>query len=906
MSKVSDSAQPSYTYRFSDVEFNEAAWSLTVAGARVDAEQRPLRLLSALLAQVDEVVTKAELLSQVWDDRPTVDNVLANAVTKLRKALGESAAERIITHPRIGYRLTGPVERLVSGRKLASAFELRKDTPIHGRENYLLRRQLSAAPGREVWRAEHAKTGEPRVFKFAADGSGLASIKREVTLYRLLRNSYADQAQVVTIHDWNFAEAPFFIECDYIGRDLVSWAAQDNQLKQAPLSERVEIALAIIDTLADVHQAGILHKDLKPTNVLVREASATQSRAFLLADFGVGRLLGRDALDAYGLTPLGLTLDDETSGATPNYQAPELARGQAPSVRSDVYALGILVYQILRGDVETPLTANWRETLDDADYGTFLQADIAAATKEDPSERLANAEALGERLRKLAARREAQDRVREEQARQRLAQQTLDRARTRRPWVAAASLFLVTGMAVSSVFAWRADQARLDAQREARSATAAREFLQELISSADPRTPGLTQEVSVKVALERAASLVQERFEDDLATQADLSVTLANVFSGISDFSAEISARRQAVELFTQINGSANPITLNAQLDLADAFIRNSQLNQAASVLDEVTDYQNKQAETFTTLHVRTHRVRGTLQLHQLDLQGAVNSLESAVKIAERTGLGSEKESIVIRHDLAQALSRLGKHDRAIEILAMLLDPQAPHTQALSDWRRADLLLAQGAAHVFALRNEEALKILDQARIAMVDIFGSDSRKVGDVYGMLGNAHSGLGDWEAASHWLNQARALTCKNNGEDHSQCLSMTANSGIALIELGDFLNAEAQVRKVRNAFLNRAGAEHPAVLVLNYQLARALLALNQLAEVAELIATLRPDAMESAAPGNHWATRVKALRGRYQIRAGQTQTGQQLLTSAIEEMHKLSFPKAFVSRHEQDLAF
>lgn len=101
-----------HRYRFANVEFDEARHCLRVDGQPVDLEPRPRQLLLTLLRHADQALTKEELLRQVWGNRPTVDNVLPSAVRKLRHALGQEAATRIVTLPRIGYRLDGPVARL--------------------------------------------------------------------------------------------------------------------------------------------------------------------------------------------------------------------------------------------------------------------------------------------------------------------------------------------------------------------------------------------------------------------------------------------------------------------------------------------------------------------------------------------------------------------------------------------------------------------------------------------------------------------------------------------------------------------------------------------------------------------------------------------------------------------------
>ena len=111
------SEPPLYRYRFDAVEFDETRFELVVGGLPVELEHKPLQVLGELLRHVGEVVTRQELLERVWAGRPTVDNVLPNAVAKLRKALGPAQAERIVTLPRLGYRLNGPVERSASGRR---------------------------------------------------------------------------------------------------------------------------------------------------------------------------------------------------------------------------------------------------------------------------------------------------------------------------------------------------------------------------------------------------------------------------------------------------------------------------------------------------------------------------------------------------------------------------------------------------------------------------------------------------------------------------------------------------------------------------------------------------------------------------------------------------------------------
>src|SRR5215470_9365146 len=152
------SAAPLFRYRFGTAEFDEARFELRVSGLPVEIQRKPLEILSCLLSHAGEVVTKDELLEGVWEGRPTVENVIANAITKLRGALGAENAERIVTQPRVGYRFAGPFERVAVGRGGVSRLELAAGMPVPGRPHYTLESMIGRSVASEVWLARHAKT----------------------------------------------------------------------------------------------------------------------------------------------------------------------------------------------------------------------------------------------------------------------------------------------------------------------------------------------------------------------------------------------------------------------------------------------------------------------------------------------------------------------------------------------------------------------------------------------------------------------------------------------------------------------------------------------------------------------------------------------------------------------------
>ena len=366
MDRSGPGAQTLYRHRFDDVEFDAARVELRVAGARVELEQRPLQVLALLLRHVDEVVPRHAFFDQVWQGRPTVDNVLANAVAKLRKALGATAGARLLNVPRVGYRLRGPVERVIAGRRAIAPFALRAGQPIPGRGHFRLLECLDPHATASVWRVRHDKTGETRVYKFATDAERLDALKREVTIHRVLRESLGERDDLVRVVDWNFDAPPCWLQSEDGGRDLARWAREEPAFAGASVERRIEWFLQVVDAVAAAHRAGVLHKDLKPANVLV--AKNGEGWQLRVADFGSGRLLEPRRLQDLGITRMGMTVSGampDRAGMTLLYLAPEVLAGEAPSLRSDVYALGLMLLQMLAGDLHRTLAPGWEHAIAD-------------------------------------------------------------------------------------------------------------------------------------------------------------------------------------------------------------------------------------------------------------------------------------------------------------------------------------------------------------------------------------------------------------------------------------------------------------------------------------------------------------------------------------------------------------
>ena len=275
-----------YCWTFGNAEFDEARWQLRVAGQDVELERKPLEVLQYLLRHAGEAVTKEELISACWAGRFVVDAVLTNAVGKLRKALGDDAQDVVTTLPKVGYRLVVPVARRAV-EFIPAASQLEVGSIVPRRPNWRLETPLARTEGNEVWLARHAKTRESRVFKFSLAGKGLHGLKREVTIARLLRDALGERSDFVPVLDWDFEEAPYFVESDYGGVSLDRWPTH-GAIKDVPIERRLALFVDAAEAVAAAHGIGVLHKDLKPANLLV-DGEGEQAR-LRVADFGISRL----------------------------------------------------------------------------------------------------------------------------------------------------------------------------------------------------------------------------------------------------------------------------------------------------------------------------------------------------------------------------------------------------------------------------------------------------------------------------------------------------------------------------------------------------------------------------------------------------------------------------------------
>jgi serine/threonine-protein kinase len=709
---------------------------------------------------------------------------------------------------------------------------------IPGRAGWVLERKLGEGGFGDAWLARHAASGEERVFKFCFQLGRLRSLQREVTLFRLLRGALGERDDIARIIDWRLDEEPYCIESEYYpAGDFASWAAASGGLDAISPDTRIGLVAEVADALAAAHAVGVLHKDVKPGNVLIARGADGKPHA-RLADFGIATLsAGSRYRHGRGIVPTGMTAalalgESSRSLGTRMYMAPEQIEGREATTYADAYAVGVLLYQVVCADFGKSLAPGWERDVTDP----LLREDIAGLIARDPSARIGSLEQLAARLRALPQRRA--QRAEEDRRRAR----ELRRRRRRRWLVPALALLsvLVVGLA------WGIRRVSLEAQRANREAATARAvtgFLVDLFKQADPEhTRG--ERLTVREAIDHGAANVQERFAAQPEVQVPLLSAIGQVYL--------------ALGLFDQ----AQPLLQRALA--ADDTVLPRGSDERAELRLALQDTEDALGHYPRALELGHEALREAQALHGDDSLAAARA---------RIAIGNSYNG---EHDAEPAAHHL---EEAVATLAEIAPRGDDHAEAL--WKLA-------VSYIYLGREDDAMRVLEESLGMLREHPEGNQTSIAAVYETMAGVERNRGNFRAALTRLRAAEKIYLDLGLGEHTSYASDLFSIANAQSLLGEFEGARRDFAASLAIYRKAFGDQPYPSYALNLKALGGTL--NNLGRHAEALPLLREAAAQYARLPKLAAANVPRMQGMIglaEVGSGDVERGLADARAAVEAL-------------------
>lgn len=722
-------------------------------------------------------------------------------------------------------------------------------------------RALPALPGYDVLRELHRggqgvvyqavqqTTGRTVAVKTLREGpfagpAGRLRFEREVNILAHLQHR-----GIVGILDRGEAAGVHYLVMDFVdGRSLDRYAFENG----LPLVDRLGLFIKVCDAVNAAHLRGVIHRDLKPGNILVD----TEGEPRVL-DFGLAKSAATDSSDEPAATCTGQFVGSLA------WASPEQAMGRLAEVdiRSDVYSLGVILYHLMTRQLPYSTACDLDQALAhirsaepvrprtltpeiDADLETIVLKCLA----KEPNRRY---QSVGELSRDItrALHREPIE------ARRDSSWYVLSRTlRRHRLTVALVAGFVVlcaaSAIALSVLYA-RSQKlvgelgvATADAQREASKAKQVSQFAQGMLSGIDPARAGAMDKQLMRSVLDEAAVKVDSELADSPEVEAAIRGTIGKAYQAISEFPTAKLHLEKALSIRRERLGDAHADTLETMDNLAALFLDTGQPGDAEALCRKVVDARTS-----------------TLGLAHTD-------------------------TLLAMSNLAEAIAAQGHFEQAIEIdrqvLALrtqLLGPEHPHTLTSMNNLASNLMWLQQ---------------FDEAESLFLKAIATEKHVKGEYHPHTLRTMSNLGlmyqeqlKMDEAEKWHRETLARRLQAMGENHLDTFESQANLAIVLRAKGQVAEAETMLRQLEESERRVLGPKHPFLGSTLFVLASIHARRGEFAEAVEILNEVMAIYASSLTPAHIKMQTARIALGTCYARMGKFPDAERILLNGYETL-------------------